>query len=257
MTQKDLIIVANKFSEFAAHCGAVTPDQVIALIDLPKSMLPQRLVLHRGQGVADSEIDAILSRIRDSDPEGDMWDTTPLTLNAKRAGGHHSHKRHDHNTLITEPHQTGADSYRMHLLVDEGCELMGDHQTGQHIQGMVLIEAARQAFLVVTEQFFLSDRNQKSYFVINSVGTKFENFVFPVSAHLDYRVISKDINERRQKFEVEVDVVQSGMRCMTSSFSFTVYPASLIAQKERALAESAVAGIFKTAVPISPAAQVV
>lgn len=247
MPHKDLILVANKFSEFATRSGAVTPDQIHALLKLPKSMLPERLIIHRGQGVSDGDVDTIISAVTEVDPDGGLWDLTQIKDTVKRAGGEHSHKRKSCNTLIATPVQVSEDLYRMDLLVDQDCELMGDHQTGQHIQGMVLIEAARQAFLVVTEQFFLIDRNQKSYFVINSVGSEFQNFVFPVRAHLDYRVISKDINDRRQKFEVEIDLVQCGKTCMSSRFSFTVYPASLIAEKECALAETAVATMLGAA----------
>lgn len=251
MSHKDLILVANKFSEFATHSGALTPDQIHALLKLPKPMLPEKLIIHRGQGVSDIDVDTIISAVTDVDPNGVQWDLSQISGTAKRADGEHSHKHKNCNTLIAAPIQVSEDLYRMALLVDQDCELMGDHQTGQHIQGMVLIEAARQAFLVVTERFFLIDRNQKSYFVINSVGSEFQNFVFPIHAHLDYRVISKDINDRRQKFEVEIDLVQCGKTCMSSRFTFTVYPASLIAEKERALAEIAVATMLGTAVQTS------
>lgn len=128
----------------------------------------------------------------------------------------------------------------MDLCIDENSELMRDHQTGQHVQGMVLVEASRQAFLAVPEAFFQDEGEDSAYFVINSVTTEFMGFVFPIRSHIDYRVVSKDINERRKKFSVEIEIIQGGEIRTRSTISFTVYPNRIISEREAALARDAV-----------------
>lgn len=251
MGRQDFIVVSDKFSEFARFNGGMTPAQIKAMLMLPDGILPKTISLHRGQGLADAEIEELSAMIRERDPDGARWKIEGLLALPPRAGGELSHKRKHCNTLVANPTKIDGDTYSMDLCIDQNCELMDDHQTGQHVQGMILIEASRQAFLVVTEAFFLRERNQKSYFVINSVTSKFLNFVFPVHAHLLYRVISKDINDRRQKFDVEIDLVQAQQVCMTTTFSFTVYPADLIAQKERDLAETAARNCLQGIVQMS------
>lgn len=130
--------------------------------------------------------------------------------------------------------------FRMDLCIDENSELMRDHQTGQHVQGMVFVEASRQAFLAVTEAFFQDEGEDSVYFVINSMTTEFMGFVFPIRSHIDYRVVSKDINERRKKFSVEIEIIQGGEIRTRSAISFTVYPNRIISEREAALARDAV-----------------
>jgi len=254
MSIKNLIVVSEIFSEFAQHIGAVSPAQVMSMLQLPAILLPNAIVLHRGQGLPDSVVEDLVVSVLAADPNGDRWDATPLKLHPGRADPALSHKKKACNTLIASPIMVDDRTYTMDLCIDQNCELMDDHQTGQHVQGMVLIEASRQAFLAVTESFFLRERNQQSYFVINSIKSEFKNFVFPVSAHLLYRVLTADINDRRQKFEVEIDLIQSGNVCMTTFFSFTVYPATVIAQKECGLAEIAARAALSGAFPIHAAA---
>lgn len=237
MAHHTFIIVSDKFSEFAHSNGAVTPQQIRAMLLLPDRILPDKVCLRRGQGIADKEIEDLSKLIRDRDPNASRWDISDLLSRPRRASGELSHKRKSCNTLVANPVQTDDQTYMIDLCIDQDCELMDDHQTGQHVQGMILIEASRQAFLVVTEAYFLREQNQKSYFVINSISSEFHNFVFPVHAHLLYRVLSKDINERRQKFSVEIDLIQADKICMTTAFAFTVYPSDVIARKERDLAE--------------------
>ncbi len=257
MSRQNLIVVAEKFSEFALNNGAVTPGQVKAMLQLPAMLLPKSIVLHRGQGLPDHVVEDLVASVHASDPNGLCWDVSLLQSYPGRANSALSHKKKVCNTLIASPVMIDEGTYTMDLCIDQNCELMDDHQTGQHLQGMVLIEASRQAFLAVTESYFLHERNQQSYFVINAIRSEFKNFVFPVWAHLLYRVLSKDIDDRRQKFEVEIDLIQCGNVCMTTFFSFTVYPATLIAQKERGLAEIAVRMVLDAALPIGAQAPVI
>lgn len=240
MTLQTLIVVADKFAAFAIDKQVVTLTQLDSMLNLSKQILPGQYRVILGQGVSDADIARLINQIELHDPDMSRWNVGALHQQPGRADASLSHKHKPCNTLIAPPQMIDQDNYKIELLIDENCELMDDHQTGQHIQGMVLVEAARQAFLAVTERFFLQDSDHKSYFVINSMTTSFFGFVFPTPAQINYLVVSKDINDRRQRFSVEVNVVQCGETRMTTAFTFTAYPDQVIAEKEVSLAIDAV-----------------
>ncbi|MEP3298384.1 MAG: AfsA-related hotdog domain-containing protein [Pseudoruegeria sp.] len=240
MTDKSFIVVADKFEAFTEGKAAITLSHLKTMISLPKTVLPGPMRIIPGQGVSDEEVEEILSTIEAADPpEQQRWNISALRRLSVRAACALSHKHNPENTLIAKPVKVDDENFVVDLRIDQNCEFMNDHQSGQHVQGMVLVEAARQAFLAVTEEFFLKEADQKFFFVINSMQTTFQGFVFPIAASIQYRVITKDINDRRQRFVVEIDTVQSDEVKATTTFHFTVYPNQLIAEKEALMAETA------------------
>lgn len=249
MTARSYIVVADKFAEFAVDKEAITLTHLRSMVTLPEHVIPGRVRLVPGQGVSDQDILELVRLIDSDDALKQRWDIEALRSLPRRAASTLSHKHKAHNTLICPPVAIGGDRYAMDLRIDQDCELMDDHQTGQHVQGMVLIEASRQAFLAVTEEFFLKGLNIKTYFVINAMKTEFLGFVFPVQAQLAYQVVSKDINDRRQKFEVEIEIIQSSEVRARTTVSFTVYPDAVISKKEADLASYAAALTLKASAP--------
>ncbi|WP_114389154.1 AfsA-related hotdog domain-containing protein [Notoacmeibacter marinus] len=239
MTSNTLVIVADKFAEFTSSKRAVTLSQMLTMLELPEQVLPGPIRLFAGQGVPDSDIADLVRRIDAFDPTGKRWDAADLRTLPDRAEPALSHKKNPCNTLIGVPVRAADDTFHVDICIDEKCELMGDHQTGQHVQGMLLVEAGRQAFLAVTEKFFMDGVNEKTYFVIKSITTEFLGFVFPLPAHIEYRVLTKDINERRRKFEVEMLLYQGGEARTRIGCAFTVFPHQVISEREAALAISA------------------
>lgn len=234
-------IVADKFAEFTVNKNTITLRQLFALFELPAHLLPEEAQLKLGQGVSDADCDRIIERVGASETLSARWKIDDLRNRTERAPATLSHKHKHRNTLICPPDQIDANTFRVDLRIDQDCELMDDHQTGQHVQGMILIEAARQAFLAVTEKYFLAGSNQKSYFVINTMNTEFRGFVFPLDAFMEYRIVSKDINERRQRFEVQIDLIQGGEIRARTNTAFTAYPHEIISGKEAMLAGEALA----------------
>lgn len=240
MISKTLIVVSDKFSNFTMGKQAVTESQLHAMLALPEQILPGRTCLVPGQGLSETKLAALIAMIEAEDPHGKRWDASLLRELPDRAGSMLSHKHLPANTLISRPERMGEASYRLDMRIDQNCELMGDHQTGQHVQGMILVEAARQSFLAVSEAFYPHPVSEKTYFVIQALTTDFVGFIFPLAAHIDYRVLAFDENERRQKFKVEMDFVQGGEIRTSVSFSFTVYPHDVISEKEASLADVAI-----------------
>lgn len=236
MSHQNIVVVGDQFHQFANGKNAITLTQFHALASLPECCFGGKMRLTLGQGARQEEV----SRILESSTLTGKVDFTDLQRIAKRAPGTHSHKRLAHNTVIAQPERIGEDLFCCALLVDERCELMGDHQTGQHIQGMILIEAFRQSFLAICEEFYPLEGTNKTYFVINSMETSFSNFVFPLPAEVRVKVTERDVKPHRARLKMEMTVVQCGVDCASCSALFTVYPESTITEKERLLAEEAV-----------------
>lgn len=242
-----VVVVGNKFREFGANDGVLTMDQFDELVEKGAlTDVPLGTTFVAGQGLR--EADAIKlgvanARAATSNHRKDETFSARLI----RASRLLTHKHQLRNSIISTPELLREDLYEAALLLDERSELMCDHQTGQHIQGMVLIEAARQMFLAVTEQHFIGhDDPNRYYFVIHGLDVAFSGFVFPVEATLRYEILEKrTVNRERMYFKVSVSVMQAGKCATTVAFEFTAFLSEKIERKEREQAVSALDHVRK------------
>ncbi len=243
MADKFLVVVGDKFAEFAAGKDVLTLSQLRALLTLPALMLPSagdRFVLVPGQGLGDADVTAAI-RLAEHSPHGKMFDLGLLAGRPTRASSALSHKRDAANTVISAPRRVDDNLFQLDLMVDEDCEMMRDHQTGQHLQGMLLVEAARQSFLAVTEQFFLPRDEGKFYFVFDDLSVAYKRFVFPIGAGLTYIIREHDPASNRQRFTVDVSIDQCGHEVAVVSGTFTVVKDARITRMENTLARDVMA----------------
>ena len=240
MNCKKLVVVGDKFNEFANGKDVLTISQLELLTQIPANIIDKAYEIIIGQGVRKDFAGKVISDQARNAVHGNklkMCSLEKLVSDKKNA---HCHKRLEQNVLIGSVEQTehNGDLYAMPLLIDERCELMADHQTGQHIQGMLLVEASRQAFIAVTEEFIYKQEIGR-YYVINSMAITFSSFLFPLPALVHFEYLEKDINDRRGRFKAQIRVTQHQTLCATMDVSFTAYPSGLISEKEKSLAETA------------------
>jgi len=240
MKEHVLLVVGDKFAQFCANRDVMRLSQLRGLLTLP-SVVPleaRRLVLLPGQGLGDADIAEVL-RLAASSPHRALFDLGLWHQHPRRAPRSQSHKHKPENTLISEPRRIEEDVYELDLLIDENCELMADHQTGQHVQGMILMEAARQSFLAVTEAFFLPD-GAAFYFVINEMTARYARFAFPLDARIRYTIRSRELSARRRHFVADIAVEQCGANTASFVTDFTVFEDARISSREAVLAAEAV-----------------
>lgn len=243
MRDKVVLVVGDKFLQFAAGKDVMTISQLRSLLTLPQVVLMDRsrLVVLPGQGLGDDDIDLVRTLAATSSHR-EHFDLSQWNQHPRRASGRLSHKRRPENTLISAPRRVAENLFEMDLLIDEDCELMNDHQTGQHLQGMVLMEAARQSFLAVTEAFFLPDDGTRFYFVINDFAAGYHRFAFPLDAAIRYRITESDTaNPLRQSFSAEIEVIQCGKTAASFTTRFTAFEDARISAREEAMARDALA----------------
>lgn len=238
MFERLLLVVGNKFASFATGADVVTLSQACDLIDMPHvtGSGSGRIVLLPGQGLGDRALAGLLERVARS-PYGRHFDVEALRRRPVRASRRLSHKHRAENTLISEPRRLAENLFEMDLLIDEEGELMCDHQTGQHVQGMVLFEAARQAIMAVAEAFFLPQDGAGYAFVTNEMSSRYARFAFPVDARVRYAIREKEVaNGRRLRFVADITIEQCGVEAASFHTDVTVFEQSRITRMEGAMA---------------------
>lgn len=230
------LVVGDRFSQFGALEGAITVSRIAAMLDgqAPASQIPNRLLI--GQGVSDSWREYLRNRAAARGLPIEFVEVPGLGM---RTGRNFAHKHRRHNILITDPHQVALQRYHCHLVVDDECELMSDHTTGCHLQGMLLIEAARQSFLAVTE-WFLIDGTQKHYFVINRLDITYHRFAFPVSTEIDITLADLDRSRAdRIAANAVIRFLQHGECVAEVKVSYTAILEQRLLQREEEMARGA------------------
>lgn len=236
------IIVGDKFEGFSNNSNVLTVSQFNSLLTESSGITDKNYQIFFGQGVNENiakNISNNFGLIKNN--KIDLYDMESLISNKNT----YSHKVCHKNILIGAAEEINdmEGTYRLSLEVDEDCELMSDHQSGQHIQGMIGVEACRQAFIAITEEFIYKGV-EDSYYVINNMDTSFLSFLFPLPAEINFRYVEKDISDYRGRFKAEMYIVQNGKSCVTMNVGFSVYPSSVILRKENELALEAVKKIF-------------
>lgn len=239
MDFKPVLVVGDKFEAFTVGKGALTISVLREHLAAERPVAESPVSLVPGQGLATSDI-AEIRHLAERSARDHRIDWSLWQLPAQPADTKLCHKRQAQNSLVSEPRRVAPDTFELDLLVDDDCEIMADHQTGQHLQGMLLVEAARQAFLAVTEHYFVTARDIRYYFVINEMAVRFERFLFPVHATIRYRVLEHDVsNPRKLAFRATMEIEQVGTTAAQVDVAFTAFDESRLLEKESALAAAA------------------
>ncbi|KGK12024.1 hypothetical protein EA26_12155 [Vibrio navarrensis] len=166
------------------------------------------------------------------------------------------HKHNRQNVLISKPARVTDTLYTAWLSIQDENELLQDHMTGQHIQGMVLTESARQMMLSVTENFYLAEEERGNrYFVLNRVNSEYINFTFPLDVRIDFVIHSLNKNKRGViKAKSKAILYQGATHLAEIDIDYSVYDKAFISDRESELASDVVASFFAKLDAVSKAA---
>ncbi|MGW3029744.1 AfsA-related hotdog domain-containing protein [Streptomyces sp. NPDC001178] len=248
-----LFLVGDVFAEFARHEGVLTVSQFARRIRdgmFHEGAGETRVTLGQGVSLFDVRF------VRDTLARRGLADRVvidDLALHT-RAGREIAHKHRPENVLISEPSPTGADRFESVLLVDAHNEVMSDHVTGQHMQGMLAMEAGRQMFIAVAEQYYLPpEAVGASYFVIDTFATRYRNFLFPLPAVVRCTVLShRSPHRTRTTFHCELSVVQGGSETAGMEVRFTAFDTQVSHTKETRAAQRSLQETLALAVDADP-----
>ncbi|OIQ88635.1 A-factor biosynthesis hotdog domain protein [mine drainage metagenome] len=228
-----VLLVGDRFERFGALDGAITVSDLANLLDgkATGETIPRHISL--GQGVSESWWLYIKNRAL---ARGLGIIFSGIELLHQRSGRRICHKSQRRNVLITDPEPVDENCYRLLLSIDDECEIMSDHVTGHHIQGMVLIEAARQSFIATTELFLLP-KAERYYFVINKLDTSFLKFAFPVATEIYCLVKDLDLSrDDRIKAKAQISFTQGEENICKVDVEYTAILENKLSGKELQLA---------------------
>lgn len=234
-----LILVGNNFHEYARKCKAITVDDLITSLHNQSYDTSKRFKVVLGQGVnyecAQKILDEYHLFYKDTQAIdiSDIYDATMCGKNI------FTHKAKLCNIIIGHSKKSGESDYHIPLLIDDKCELLQDHQTGLHIQGIMIVEAFRQAIVAVTEEFLNTDEENKQMVVVNYINTTYNFFLFPLPTTIRLKVLEKKLIGKRAKFMVRLEAWQNDELGASSECEYQLFPSGIITKTEAKMASLA------------------
>lgn len=221
-------IVGGYFSEFINNKSVISANEFIEKLKHEVKSCNDEYIF--GQGVDESEFDEIKELLLSA-----KLKIIP-TFPDQKADKILTHKHKPHNGLISVPTKINDSTYNLQLLIDDKNDFMLDHLTGEHIQGMLLIEAARQSWTAVTEKFYLLQQ-EDTRFVLEEIKSNFSYFVFPLPVIIKLEVVKIDPIGSSRNFHVLVKFYQADREVASIEGKYKVI-IKKIAEKQELLAKN-------------------
>lgn len=222
-------VVGTRFASFKEMPRVVLASELPSLLEMNDPAVRPSSVLI-GQGLDAIEADRVRAQCRACGivacPDTDF--------SARMAGEREVHKTQPSNVLITMPSRLEPSLYRSELMIHSQNELMLDHYSAMHTPAMVLVEAARQMFLAVTELYYLGpERAGSCRFLIDAMNMRFHLAVFPLPTILQYQVLRHEEKKAQWQFDVLVEPIQGGRCCAEFSITFSAVDLRIALKQER------------------------
>lgn len=223
MTKQNIVyVVGDKFAGFAKNAGVVTLADFERTLESAVQEIPHGTLFVLGQGLQDHRVTTLQEKIANAGLSNHILFLAPV---AERATNWMTHKNRLENIMISSPTKISEHEFRADIILDDLCAEMSDHMTGQHIQGVVLLEAARQMFLAVTSIFFLKpEKRSQYYFALNGFSVDFVDFAFALDMEIRYYIRDKSEDGNGNiSFTVEMELYQAGTKTTDVKVSFSAY----------------------------------
>jgi hypothetical protein len=239
---KTLILVGDIFSNFSDR-----KELVITIEDF-RNMITKPLTdnyrIIIGQGISQDDIEQLNDEVNKSNNKKTIFFAQNELLAFQHDKKHQKsvHKHKASNVLVSPPAIVGNNFFHSSIHIQSQCAELSDHTTGQHIQGMIIIEAARQLLLAACENYLLKEESKgKCYFVITNINTNYINFIFPLSAEIYLEV--SNLNKTKKGVVLSGNSIstffQNEIKASEVTINFSAYERSYIFARESSLANSA------------------
>ncbi len=190
---KIIYLVSGKFEGFSANEDVMTYDNFLGLIGKENHEgLPEHIII--GQGLDKRRVDYLVEYMKQRGIADSIKITWP---NPNTADLHLIHKQNPDNAMITVPNRKNDTRYIAALMLNDGCAEMSDHVTGQHIQGAVLLEAARQMMMASVEIHAFSPGKRGQYgYVLNELQINYFQYAFPIAIDIILDIETCEFDEK-------------------------------------------------------------
>jgi len=245
-----LVLVGERFTAFAVTEGVQTVNRFIASVRAGQHDVAGGMVIRAGQGIDGTD----LSNVRDALTVRGLLGRFQLPSESNTVPPTSVHKHREANVLIADLHRAADNRYTARLRLADDNELIVDHLTGTHIQGMVLIEAARQMMLAVTEEFVRPAMPKRDWvYVMSTLDTRFERCVFPVGVDLELTFTPvPGRGAGRPSFDATVTISQAGVVAAVSRSEYRLFDRRALKRIEQQQAAAAIAAQAPPAAEMAP-----
>lgn len=233
-----IYIVGNKIKQQLGMPNLVTFDEFIGILNsnnINAAANNNVMEFRIGQGLSKQSIDTIF--LITNNIANNRYTFANTYKHQPQICNKVTHKHSIKNTMISVPEQINDKLYQSHLFLDEECAEMSDHTTGCHIQGMVLIEAARQMVNAVTEKYLINQEHHNSYFVLNELNTTFKHYIFPIDVEILYKTIGIRYGLKGSfSATAEVSFIQNNITAFIATIKHQAMDAVIMSNHESQLA---------------------
>ncbi|WP_194791930.1 AfsA-related hotdog domain-containing protein [Pseudomonas sp. UFMG81] len=224
--KKHYVVVGDRIKGQCTSDLFISADTAHALARSEQSPI----TFHIGQGVSDDKLSHLYS-----------LNQAQVSLvpeqRQPRACGHTTHKHEPRNIAISKVVDNGNGTYTAALMIDEANAELSDHLTGQHISGMMIVEAARQLSIATAEQFYIAPAARgKANFITHSMRVDYNDFLLPVPTQiLCIPVTLKRSGPINFRFTVLMQFRQQGQTLASVEFDTSVIDSRYFYLKESQL----------------------
>lgn len=226
MLRKHYVIVGDRIKEQCScemFISAATAESITHSHSSP-------LTLHVGQGLSDKQL---IQLYDSSQMKQSHVDLVPKQRSL-RASLRETHKHEKCNVAISKINDNGNGTYSSTLMIDDTNAEVSDHLTGQHISGMMIVEAARQMSIATAEQFYVNPLARKKVnFLTNRMSVTFHDLMLPIKTEiLCIPIMVKRSGPINFRFTINIHLRQQSNILATLEFDTSVIDARYFHLKE-------------------------
>ncbi|MDQ7809176.1 AfsA-related hotdog domain-containing protein [Amycolatopsis sp. A133] len=239
-TRRDVVVVADRFAQFARGDRVLTLSGLLGLLDSGGLRASGcHWVVHFGQGIDATDGDLLEAACDKS--EGTVRLADPDSFRRPPEHPVVVHKDRPENVLLAGVHSPLPTHCRAELRIHRDNELVLDHHTGEHVQGIVIIEAMRQICIAQFETAIRPGLPPAAYAgVWKRIDLSFEDFLFPLPATVESLIVESDLGrETNLKFRATTAVRQQGRTVATAGIEYSMIAQGRVDTLERRKADQA------------------
>ncbi len=229
--KKRMVIVGDKFEEFASNEMVVTISEAEEVFSNDRSEYFD-VLFELGQGVSAERANRLITFAELTGRREQL-----LFQPVVKCGQRLVHKCHPENSLISLPKKISDRIYQADMLIDDECELLTDHVSGQHLQGIVLIEAVRQMILAVTEEYYARKIEGPRSFIWHGIQIDYLGYAFPIASSIVYAIDDIDYSRKKRiRFSISAEILQRNTAVCVAKSSVELFDRSSVERREGKLA---------------------
>ncbi|HJP79298.1 MAG TPA: AfsA-related hotdog domain-containing protein [Pseudonocardiaceae bacterium] len=219
---KHVVVVADRFAPFADGERVLTISDLLMRVSGKPSGEPHRpWTVHVGQGIESRDWQLLESACRDNTTARMAAREAPFGAQLAPAT---VHKLRPENVLLANVRHLTTGYCAADLRIHCDNELVIDHRTGEHVQGMVIVEAMRQICIAQFETDYRCDLPDFEYAgVWKRINLSFQDFLFALPATVSAEVTFADLSRPTNlKFQVRTSICQNGGEVASAEIEYSM-----------------------------------